>query len=90
VAEQIKKIARENGVPIVEKPEVARGIYKYVKVGQQIPSQFFGAVAEILAYLYKLDFTKLALYNNLSNHSSDSTTQGDNRDNNNINVSINS
>ncbi len=54
VAEKIKAIARENDVPILEKPEVARGLYKYVKVGHAIPSQFFGAVAEILAYLYKL------------------------------------
>jgi len=54
IAERIKEIARENGVPILEKPEVARNLYKYVKVGQPIPSQFFGAVAEILAYLYKL------------------------------------
>lgn len=54
VAERIKEIAGENGVPILEKPEVARGLYKHVKVGRQIPSQFFGAVAEILAYLYKL------------------------------------
>ena len=54
VAAQIKRIARENGVPIIEKPEVARSIYKHVKVGQQIPSQLFGAVAEILAYLYRL------------------------------------
>jgi len=54
VAERIKEIAREHDIPILEKPEVARSLYKNVKVGQQIPSQFFGAVAEILAYLYKL------------------------------------
>lgn len=54
VAERIKQLAREHGVPILEKPEIARSLYKHVKVGQTIPSQFFGAVAEILAYLYKL------------------------------------
>ena len=54
VAQRIKEIAKEHDVPIIEKPEVARSLYKNVKVGHQIPSQFFGAVAEILAYLYKL------------------------------------
>jgi flagellar biosynthesis protein FlhB len=54
VAERIKEIAREHGVPIVERPEVARELYKHVKVGREIPSRFYGAIAEILAFLYKL------------------------------------
>ncbi|MEI6211072.1 MAG: EscU/YscU/HrcU family type III secretion system export apparatus switch protein [bacterium] len=54
MAERIKTIARENNVPIVRRPETARALYKHVKVGQQVPSQFFRAVAEILAYLHKL------------------------------------
>ncbi len=54
VAQRIKEIARENNIPIVEKPEVARELYKTVKVGREVPSKLFGAVAEILAYLYKL------------------------------------
>lgn len=54
MAERIKKIARENNVPIVRRPETARALYKHVKVGQQVPAQFFRAVAEILAYLHKL------------------------------------
>jgi flagellar biosynthetic protein FlhB len=54
MAERIKKVARENNVPIVRRPETARALYKYVKVGHPVPSQFFRAVAEILAYLHKL------------------------------------
>ncbi len=54
VAQRIKEIAKEHNIPIVEKPEVARELYKTVKVGREVPSKLFGAVAEILAYLYKL------------------------------------
>jgi flagellar biosynthetic protein FlhB len=54
VAERIKAIAHENNIPIIEKPEVARELYKTVKVGREVPGKLFGAVAEILAYLYKL------------------------------------
>jgi flagellar biosynthetic protein FlhB len=54
VAERIKRIARENDVPVIERPELARGLYKHVKVGREIPFTLFGAVAEVLAYLYKL------------------------------------
>jgi len=54
VAEQIKKIALEAGVPIVEDKPLARGMYDKVNVGDDIPLEFFSAVAEILAYVYRL------------------------------------
>lgn len=54
VAQRIKDIARENGVPILERPELARALYKDVDIGKEIPSKFYEAVAEILAYLHKL------------------------------------
>ena len=54
VAERIKRIAREHGIPVLERPEVARDMYKNVKVGQEIPARFYGVIAEILAYLYKM------------------------------------
>jgi flagellar biosynthetic protein FlhB len=54
VAKRIKEIALQNNIPIVERPEMARGLYKHVKVGQEIPGAFFEAVAEILVYLYRL------------------------------------
>ena len=55
VAERIKDIAAEHNVPILERPEIARELYKHVKVGKEVPSRLYGAVAEILAYLYRLD-----------------------------------
>lgn len=54
LAERIKKIARENNVPTVENKPLARTLYKHVKVGQMIPRSLYQAVAEILAYVYKL------------------------------------
>lgn len=54
VAERIKRIARENGVPVLEKPSLARSLYKEVKVGREVPSAFYGTIAEVLAYLYKI------------------------------------
>lgn len=54
IAERIKAIARENDVPIVENPLVAREIYRQVEIGDQVPEEFFRTVAEILAYVYRL------------------------------------
>ncbi len=54
VAEHIKEIARENDIPLVENPPVARALYKSAKVGKEIPSDLYSVVAEILTYIYKL------------------------------------
>ena len=54
MAERIKKIASENGVVLVENVPLARAMFKSVKVGQVIPRNLFQAVAEVLAYVYKL------------------------------------
>ncbi|MEJ2634044.1 MAG: flagellar biosynthesis protein FlhB [Calditrichia bacterium] len=59
IAYKIKEIARENDVPIVEDPPLARALYKSVEIDQEIPAKFFQAVAEILAYVYKLKNKKL-------------------------------
>ena len=59
MAERIKKIAAEAGVPMVENVPLARAIFKSVKVGQVIPRTLFQAVAEVLAYVYKLKNKKL-------------------------------
>ena len=55
VAQQIKKIARENGVHIVQNPPLARSLYSEVELEQTIPESLFGAVAEVLAYVYKMN-----------------------------------
>src|SRR5690606_16174185 len=54
VAKRIRELARANGVPIVERKMLARSLYKAVEVGQEIPYELFKAVAELLAYVYRL------------------------------------
>lgn len=54
LAQRIREIAIEAGVPIVERPPLARGLYKTCEVGHEIPESFYSAVAEILAYVYEL------------------------------------
>ncbi len=53
-AEKIKQIAEENEIPIVENEPLARSIYRTTKVGQEIPRELYQAMAEVLAYIYKL------------------------------------
>ena len=55
MAQQIKKIARENNVHIVQNPPLARSLYAEVEVEKPIPEALFGAVAEVLAYVYKMN-----------------------------------
>src|SRR6185312_881518 len=54
IAQHIREIAIAAGVPILERKPLARALYKMVEVGQEIPEQFYSAVAEILAYVYEL------------------------------------
>jgi len=54
LAFRIREIARDNGVPILERPPLARAIYNTVEVGEEIPEELYSAVAEILAYVYEL------------------------------------
>ncbi len=54
LAERIRKIAAENNIPIVQKPELARTLYHTVELDQCVPETLFVAVAEILAMIYRL------------------------------------
>jgi len=54
VAERIKALAGELGIPIVEDKALARAIYKEVEIGDSVPPTFYRAVAEVLAYVMKL------------------------------------
>jgi flagellar biosynthetic protein FlhB len=54
LALRIRQKATEHQVPIVENPPLARALYQAVDVGQEIPPHLYRAVAEILAYIYKL------------------------------------
>ena len=54
LAQRIRQRAIEYQVPIVENPPLAQALYRSVDVGQEIPAHLYRAVAEILAYVYKL------------------------------------
>jgi len=54
IAQNIKKVAGENDVPIVENKPLARALYSTVDLGEYIPPDLFEAVAEVLAYVYSL------------------------------------
>lgn len=54
MAMQIRKIAKEHGVPIIESPSLARTIFYTTEVDQEIPEKLFVAVAQVLAYVYQL------------------------------------
>ncbi len=55
IASQIKKIARESNIHIVQNPPLARSLYAEVEVEKPIPEALFAAVAEVLAYVYKMN-----------------------------------
>ncbi len=54
IAQKIKKIAIEHNIPIIEDKPLARSLFKMCDVGDVVPETLFRAVAEILAYVYKL------------------------------------
>lgn len=54
LAKRIRQIAVQHQIPIVENPPLAQALYKSVDVGQEIPLALYKAVAEVLAYVFKL------------------------------------
>lgn len=54
LAMKIREIAKENDIPIVENVPLARALYKTVKTGAPVPRNLYKAVAEVLAFVYKL------------------------------------
>ena len=60
VAERIKQIAREHHIIIVENKPVARALYDAVEVGGTVPAELYQAVAEILAYVYRIKHRRAA------------------------------
>jgi flagellar biosynthetic protein FlhB len=54
LALKIRERARQTGVPILERPEVARALYKVVEVDKPIPRDLYQAVAQVLAFVYRL------------------------------------
>src|SRR5579864_1727043 len=54
LALRIRQRALEHGIPLVENPPLAQALYKSVEVGREIPAHLYRAVAEVLAYIYRL------------------------------------
>lgn len=54
IAKQIRKVAEESNIPIVENKPLARELYASVKIGKSIPEHLYHAVAEVLAFVYKI------------------------------------
>lgn len=61
LALRIREIAKEHDIPIVENVPLARALYKTVQVGEGVPRSLYKAVAEILAFVYKVKKKKKAL-----------------------------
>ena len=54
LAQRIRRLALESHIPIVERKELARSLYKEVELNQEVPSSSYAAVAEVLKYVYEL------------------------------------
>ena len=52
-AEEVRELARQHGVPIVENKPLARLMWKHGRLGQEVPTRLYVAVAEVLAYVYR-------------------------------------
>lgn len=59
IAQRIRKLALENGIPIVERKPLAQALYREVAIDKPIPQERFAAVAEVLAYVYQLQGRKI-------------------------------
>ncbi len=55
LAMRIREVGRTHSIPIVERPPLARGLYASVEVGQEVSPEFYQAIAEILAFVYRLE-----------------------------------
>ncbi len=54
LAKTIRDLAKQHNIPLYEYPELARALYKKVKVGKTVPAEFYRSVAQVLAYIYQL------------------------------------
>jgi flagellar biosynthetic protein FlhB len=54
VAAQIRRVAEENGIPVISDPPLARSLHANVEVGHQVPEELFAAVAQLLAFVYRV------------------------------------
>ena len=54
IAVKIKDIAKENNIPIIENPPLARALYAAVEINQEIPTEHFNAVAEVIGFVMRM------------------------------------
>ena len=54
LALKIKDVAKENKIPIIENPALARSLYEQIEIDKEIPGSFYKAMAEIFSYIYEL------------------------------------
>lgn len=54
IALRIRDVAKENQVPVLQSPMLARALYAHTEIDQQVPAALFTAVAQVLAYVYRL------------------------------------
>lgn len=54
LAAKIRELAKKHGIPLVENKPLARTLYKEIEIGHYIPRELYKAVAEVLAYVYRL------------------------------------
>ncbi len=62
IAQKIKLIAKEHDIVMVENRPLARALYDDVEIGDRIPDQFFKTVAEVLAYVYRIQRKNLITF----------------------------
>jgi flagellar biosynthetic protein FlhB len=58
-AQRIREIAKEHGIPIVENPPLARGLFAACDVDQEVTPEFYKAVAEVISYIFRLKRRRL-------------------------------
>jgi len=63
LALQIREVARWEGIPVIENPPLAQSLYRTVEVGHAIPEKLYAAVAEILAYVFRMNAQQMARRN---------------------------
>ena len=54
-AKKIRELAAQHQVPIIENKPLARMLFKHGKVGSEVPAQLYAAVAEVLAWVYRVN-----------------------------------
>ncbi|CAN0467571.1 unnamed protein product [Phaeothamnion confervicola] len=58
-AQRIREIAKEHGIPVVENPPLARGLFAACDVDEEVTPEFYKAVAEVISYIFRLKRRRL-------------------------------